>query len=155
ITGINLPGPANSPNSQPLFSLVPYSRADDLGNGNTSDEGSSDRLTVAYQDEFFAGETYAVTKKANGHNVSTTFFPVMRGKWQASSKRFVVSAVSTTTDPNDATQNITISYNLANIRVGDIVMLTYAQALPTVTPTPALAIVTAFDTNTITFGADP
>src|SRR5262249_53301978 len=51
--------------------------------------------------------------------------------------------------------NITISYNLANIRVGDIVMLTYAQALPTVTPTPALAIVTAFDTNTITFGADP
>src|SRR5262249_25980123 len=66
VTGINLPGPPASPNSQALFSVVPLGKIDNLGNGTTADNSSSDRLSVAYQDEFFPSQSYVVTLASTG-----------------------------------------------------------------------------------------
>ena len=157
VTGINLPGPNSSPNSQPLTSLVPYSRVDNLGNGTNSDAGSSDRLTVAYQDEFFAAESYTITNATTGVQISNTFFPLLRGTWQSTStsKFFILSPSSTTVDPSNSNQNITISYDISTLRPGDLLIINYSQAVPSTTPTPIMAMVTQINGNTISFGTEP
>ncbi|MFY9223494.1 MAG: hypothetical protein WAQ98_12545 [Blastocatellia bacterium] len=56
-TATNVPTPSD--NKQPLFSLFPVRRATALGNGadgggqTALENGSADKLTIAYEDEFF------------------------------------------------------------------------------------------------------
>lgn len=74
--GLNLPTPGNQ--RQPLFSLLPVRRSDSLGNGaagggqTAADNGSADRLTVAYEDEFFVAGTIAGLDAMGNPTVYTT-----------------------------------------------------------------------------------
>lgn len=151
ITGIDLAGPPASANSQALFSLVPIRGRDNLGNGTSAALGSSDRLTVAYADEFFTGGKEETIDPADPSKpLNTKELDLIRGRWQAATRTFTVDATTTVPDPNNPGRNLRISYSTENVRPGDI-MLVSATGLQS----PVLIMVTAVTANTLSFQVDP
>ncbi len=72
--------PTAGNNKQPLFSLLPVRRADNLANGAASsapaqtvaENSSADRLTVAYEDEFFIAGTQTTYGTSQPEATATT-----------------------------------------------------------------------------------
>ncbi|MEW6733011.1 MAG: prepilin-type N-terminal cleavage/methylation domain-containing protein [Acidobacteriota bacterium] len=121
----NITTPNTPANTQELFCLVPVRRRDNLGNGDTVDNGSADRLTIAYVDEFFSAGT---TTTAPDPPRNLTQF---RGTWNSGSQFYTLLP-----DSSGAT---TIVYSLARVRPGDIMMLSF------VGENPVLVMVTQVD----------
>ena len=145
---------------QPLFSLLPVRRADSLGNGSdtlstgpsptpipgqtAAENGSSDRLTVAYEDEFFVAGTEtsfgtnqpnAATATANMNARNAATMPGMtavavnndeefEGFWTRSTVTLKLTPKPVdNTDLAGVTTYTKIFYDVSSVRPGDIFKL--------------------------------
>ncbi len=155
ITGIqNLPlhPQTNAPEvSQELFCIVPLRRADNLGNGADANMGSSDRLTVAYEDELFVAGNLLPTPPANTTpDVDPNELSQIVGRWDST-----VNPPTFTVGPNRSlSTTYTLSYNTLGLKKGDVVLLSALD--PDSNQVNALAMVTDNNTGTgkLTFGAE-
>ncbi|MBI4854140.1 MAG: type II secretion system protein [Acidobacteria bacterium] len=161
--GVNAgsPVPTMGNRKQPLFSLLPVRRSDSLGNGaNTlsaspmptpipgqtaAENGSADRLTVAYEDEFFVAgvqSTYgtnqpnAATATANMNARNAATAPTMgspsvsndeefQGFWSrptpsAPAKLTLTPRRVDNTDLAGLTTYAKVFYDVSGVRAGDI-----------------------------------
>lgn len=150
-TTTNVPTTGN--NSQELFCLLPVSKKDNLGNGNNAANGSSDRLTVGYKDEFFiGGSSDAYTNAAaTGAPIAGTHQDItddIRGDWNRTAKTLTFSNEIVPNPDGTFTKR---AYSVSNLKAGDVMLLTNDNGVT------LLAMITAVDTanNKITFGTEP
>ncbi len=144
-SGNNLPTMGN--NKQPLFSLLPVRRVDNLANGAASstpsqtiaENSSADRLTVAYEDEFFVAGTQATYATMTARNNATALTgtgetPVntdeeFEGFWTRPTSGVPVPVLRLTpknvdtTDLSGTTTYTKIFYNVNDVKPGDIFKL--------------------------------
>lgn len=149
---------AATPNAQGLYCLLPVNRRDNLGNGiagggfTAIQNGSSDRLTVGYKDEFLvSGTTQRFQDMALTMPIDPTPLSVgeYTGTWDATTKKVTLANVIF-----DAADSSYIKYALdvTQLKQGDLMEFRVnGSSVPAV-----LGMVTAVDNvaKTITFGPD-
>jgi type II secretory pathway pseudopilin PulG len=128
--------------SQEFPSLLPVARKDNLGNGSTVDNGSSDRLTISYRDEFIGALERDYSDSAATKQIGTTRVVEYTGIMDFANRRLTLDNVDNNILANtDGTFTKRTNRN-DELKPGDLLLVTGKGA--TNSDISALVMVTGF-----------